>query len=177
LNQISKEYAGALFSLALEQGCVRKWADELKVMLDALEEQPAYVQLLSSPEIPGEERAELLGKAFGGELSREPLSFAALMCRRGRARELPDAIRRFRDMADEAERIKHARVTSAFPLSEEEQERLRQRLSGISEGAVVVLECRVDPRLIGGVMVEMDGRILDGTVRTKLREIKEVIGG
>ena len=178
MNQISKEYAGALYSLALELGTgfPRKWAEELKTAGSILEENPVYLQLLSSPEISGEERESLLREAFGETLSREPLSFAALMCRRGRARELPDAIRRFADMVDSAERIRHARVTSAYPLTDEEKKRLTEKLEAM-EKATVTLSCRVDPSLVGGMMVEIDGRILDGTVRTKLREIKEVIGG
>lgn len=178
MNQISKEYAGALYSLALEQGTgtARKWADELKTAGGILAENPAYLQLLSSPEVGGDERESLLREAFGESLSREPLSFAVLMSRRGRARELPDAIRRFEDMVDSAERIRHARVVSAFPLTEEEKKRLTEKLEAMTR-ATVTLSCQVDPSLVGGMLVEIDGRILDGSVRTKLREIKEVIGG
>ncbi len=178
MNQISKENAGALYALALEQGkdCPRQWAEELKTALAVLEDNPAYLALLSSPEVDGEERVQLLQAAFGESLSREVLSFAVLMCRRGRARMLPDAIRRFADMVDSAERIKHARVASAFPLTEEEKKRLTERLEAMTQ-ATVTLSCQVDPSLVGGMLVEIDGRILDGTVRTKLREIKEVIGG
>ena len=121
MTQISKEYAGALFSIAMEEGCVRKWADELGILQEALTEQPAYLSLLASPEIPAEERVALLQEAFSGSVSPEPLSLAALLCRRGRAGLLPDVIRRYRDMADEAERIKHGRVTSAAPLTEEDR--------------------------------------------------------
>ena len=61
MNQISKEYAGALYALALEQGkdCPRQWAEELKTALAVLEDNPAYLALLSSPEVDGEERAQL----------------------------------------------------------------------------------------------------------------------
>ena len=176
MNQINKEYAAALFSIAEEKGCTRAWAGVLDQIAAILRDNPRYLALLDSPEIPPEERRTLLEKSFGGLADPEIISFAALMCRRGRARMLPDAIRRFADMVDSAERIKHARVVSAFPLTEEEKQRLKERLEAMTQ-ATVTLSCQVDPSLVGGMLVEIDGRILDGTVRTRLREIKEVIGG
>ena len=100
----------------------------------------------------------------------------ALICRRGRARELPDAIAHYRQLADIRARTREARVVSAAPLTAEEKERLTAALEKKS-GMKVTLSCAVDPSLIGGMTVEMDGRVTDGSVRTRLREIKEVIGG
>lgn len=176
MTQISKEYAAALFSLALEQKAAARWAQQLEVMEKALEATPDYISLLASPEIPGEERAGLLSKAFAGQADPELLSFAGLMCRKGRARELPDAIRRFRQLADEAAKRSRATVTSAVALTENEKNKLRASLEK-QRGGTVELTCRVDPSLLGGMIVEMEGRIVDGSLRSRLQEIKEVIGG
>ncbi len=176
MTQISKEYANALFSIAAEKGCVRPWAEQLAGMAQAMADNPAYLDLLASPEIPPEERAQVLRRAFAGAADEEILSFGALMCRRGRARELPDAISRFRQMADEAEHVRTARVISARPLTADEEERLRAQLEK-NAGGTVVLRCEVDASLLGGLIVEMDGRVTDGSLRARLSEIKEVIGG
>ena len=176
MAQISKEYAAALFSIAEEKGCTGKWADALRQMDAILRDNPRYLALLGSPEIPPEERRELLTQSFGGIADPEIISFAALLCRRGRARELPDAIAHFRQMADIRARTREAKVTSAVPLTEEEKKRLVAALEKRS-GLKVTLSCAVDASLMGGMIVEMDGRVTDGSVRTRLRKIKEVIGG
>jgi len=174
--QISKEYAAALFAISEEKGCTAAWAETLRQIADILRDNPRYLSLLASPEIPPEERKQLLEQAFGGMADPEVISFAALICRRDRARELPDAIAHYRQLADIRARTREARVVSAAPLTAEEKERLTAALEKKS-GMKVTLSCAVDPSLIGGMTVEMDGRVTDGSVRTRLREIKEVIGG
>ncbi|MBR5345254.1 MAG: ATP synthase F1 subunit delta [Clostridia bacterium] len=176
MAQISKEYAAALFAIAEEKNRTVAWSESLKQIAEILQENPRYLALLASPEIPPEERKSLLDQAFGGMADPEVISFMALICRRGRAKELPEAITHFRQLADIRTRTRVARVVSAAPLTEQEKKRLTAALEKQS-GMKVTLSCAVDPSLIGGLTVEMDGRVTDGSVRTRLREIKEVIGG
>ena len=166
MTQISKEYAAALFSIAVEKACVPKWEAQLRAVEAELKAQPDYVRLLTSPDIPAEERVSLLRAAFAQDTDEEVVSFAALMCRRGRAAQLPEAIERFCQLADE----------SARPLREDEKKRLIAALEK-KTGGTVELRCEVDPALMGGLRVTVDGRVIDGSVRERLREIKEVIGG
>lgn len=176
MNQSNKEYAAALFSIAEEKGCALAWSDTLDEINGILRDNPAYLALLGSPEIPPEERRQLLEESFGGLADPEIVSFMALMCRRGRAKDLPDAIAHFRTLVDVRARIREAHVVSAVPLTEEEKDRLIAALEKKS-GLKVKLSCAVDETLMGGMIVEMDGKVTDGSVRTRLREIKEVIGG
>ena len=67
-------------------------------------------------------------------------------------------------------------VTSAVELKEAETVALRAKLEK-KLGRKVTLQCRVDPELIGGIRVEVDGRVIDGSIRNKLEEIKEVMNG
>ena len=176
MRQISKEYASALFSIAEEKGCVREWAGTLAEMDAILRDNARYLDLLASPEIPPEERKALLKQSFGGMAADEIINFAALMCRRGHAKLLPEAITHYRRLADIRDRTRVAKVVSAVALTQEEKERLTAALEKQS-GMKVMLSCAVDPSILGGMIVEMDGRVTDGSVRTRLREIKEVIGG
>lgn len=176
MRQISKEYASALFAIAEEQHAVAAWSGVLAEIDTVLRDNPRYLSLLASPEIPPEERRSLLGQAFGAIAPEEILNFAALMARRGHAKLIPEAIAHFRQLADIRARTRVAKVTSAVALTEEEKKRLTAALEKQS-GMRVTLSCAVDGSLIGGMVVEMDGRVTDGSVRTRLREIKEVIGG
>ncbi|MBR4711925.1 MAG: ATP synthase F1 subunit delta [Clostridia bacterium] len=176
MTQISKEYAAALFSIALEKGRVSRWEEQLRGIGALLRAEPDYVRLLTSPDIPAEERVGLMRKAFAGCADDELVSFAALVCRRGRAAQLPEAIVRFCQLADEHARIQVATVISARPLLDDEKKRLIRALER-KTGTTVELQCEVDPSVMGGLRVMIDGRVIDGTVRERLREIKEVIGG
>ena len=79
-------------------------------------------------------------------------------------------------LLDQMNRISAAEVRSAVPLSPAEKDKLRKKLEKLT-GHSVVMTYTEDPSLLGGVVVEVDGKVIDGSVRTKLRQVKEVIGG
>ena len=172
MTQISKEYAQALFSLAEESGCQKEVSDALKVMSKLFEQNPDYLILLSAPNIPKKERAGLLAQAFGGSVGEPALSFVQLLCEKGHIQLFGECADEYEALRKDAENITTAEVTSAVPLTEEEQRALKAKLEKISKHTVV-LRCTADSSLIGGVVVRMDGKILDGSLRHRLREWKE----
>lgn len=176
MTEISKEYASALFSLAGEKQCEDAWGESLARVSGLFARNPDYPVLLASPDVPVEEREQLIEKALGGTEPEEILSFLKLLIRRGRIRMLPACRAEYEKLLHIKEQVSTARVVSAAPLTEEERTRLLQRLEKLS-GHTVLLTCEVDATLLGGAVVEMDGRVMDGSVRGRLREIKEVIGG
>ena len=70
-------------------------------------------------------------------------------------------------------RVVRARVTSAVPLTEGEKNALRLKLE--KDGGTVTLDCVVDPEIMGGVIVETEDRVIDGSLRHRLREMKDVM--
>lgn len=169
-----KDYAEALFSLAQNTETAAVFSDALQTVDAALGAYPAYLTVLASPAIPKRERAELLQTAFGDSLPIEVLRFLQLLCQNGDIRSLHACCTAFQQLLEAAQRRSHALVTSAIPLSDDEQEQLQRRLEAIS-GRTVLLTCAVDPQLIGGVTVEMDGVVFDGSLKHRLHDMKEVI--
>lgn len=174
MTEQSKEYAAALFMLAAENHAENEYAQGLSVLLGAFSAQPLYYDLLSSPSIPRGARLAAMEEAFGASVPQQVLSFGQLLCEHGLIRTLADCVKEYKKLVDEFNRVSVATVRSSVPLREEELTRLREKLEKMS-GHRVKLVCSHDPALLGGVVVEMDGRCMDGSLRRRLHEVKDVI--
>ena len=173
-TQIAKEYAEALFGLAAEAGDTRRIGDALKEASDMLRRYPEYMELLASPAVHKDERAKLVDEAFGPVFPEYVVSFLQLLCRRGRIRSLDACIEAYEALYRASMHTAAARITSAVALTEQEKTSLMQKLHS-TYGYKVLPEYIVDASIMGGLIVEMDGRVIDGSLRRRPREIKEVI--
>ena len=174
MTQISKEYAEALFSLACETGCENEIRAALETMDMAVKENGELMALLSSPAIPIGERTDAIDAIFGASAHEYAVSFLKLLCEKGRIAMLTDAVSGYCALCDARGRVIKAKVTSALPLTKEELSALKESLAKKS-GGEIELECVVDKSVMGGLIVEFDGRIADGSLRRKLNEVKEEI--
>ena len=103
-------------------------------------------------------------------------SFLSLLCERGKIRELPDCVREYDLLLGVRRRTSTATVVSAVALTEEEKQKLQKKLEAFCRRRVVLV-CRCDPSLIGGITVTVDGQVLDGSLKRRLQDVKEVIQG
>ena len=120
------------------------------------------------------ERIASLQTVFEGRIPEDVLSFLKLLCEKGRVRSLETCLHEYLKLYNESKAISWAHVKSAIPLTSEQKTALRLKLEKQS-GRNVLLECSIDNTLIGGIVVEMDGKILDGSLRRRLQEVKEVM--
>lgn len=174
MKGIAKEYAQALFVLGCESGAERDFMAALSDIAAQFERYPEYLELLSSPTLTLGERMDALSRVLGEDYPAHVRSFLQLLCEKGRMRSFAECVKEYQLLLDAKEAMLTAHVRSAFELTEQQKSALRQKLERMS-GAHVTLECCVDASLLGGVIVEMDGRVMDGSLRRRLQEIKEVI--
>ena len=174
MTTTSREYAEALFELAVQGRVTKETSEGLETVVSALLQQPDYRALLASPAIGKEERLAALDTAFRGKIPEILLAILRMMVSRGHVSALTGMARDYEELARGYRGESVAVVTSAVPLKEAETVALRAKLEK-KLGRQVILQCRVDPALIGGVRVDVDGRVIDGSIRNKLEEIKEVM--
>ena len=174
MAEIIKEYAEAIFMLAAESGEERSTLSELERIEGIFKATPEYLELLSSPGIPQSERLSAVEAAFGGSLSERVVSFAQLLCEKRRIGDFSQCVDEYRKLLEQMEATVTATVTSAVELTDSERRALKNKLYKIS-GKNVTLDCRVDASIMGGVVVELEGRVMDGSLRHRLQELKEVI--
>ncbi|MBR2660281.1 MAG: ATP synthase F1 subunit delta [Clostridiales bacterium] len=174
MTTTSREYAEALFELAVQAGLTKETSEGLETVVSALLQTPEYRALLASPAIPKEERLAALDSTFRGKIPDILLAILRMMVSRGHVSALNGMARDYEELARGYRGESMAVVTSAVRLKEAETVALRAKLEK-KLGRQVTLQCHVNPELIGGIRVEVDGRVIDGSIRNKLEEIKEVM--
>lgn len=173
MAQVTNEYAEALFDLSRETDSTKEISAALDTVLAVIEENPEYLDFLSSPNIAKSERISAIEEAFSG-LNEYVVSFVSLLCEKGRIREIRECISEFKQLCDAADKISVAQVVSTVELSATQKDALCRKLEKIC-GNKVVLDCRTDKSLLGGMTVTVDGKIIDGSIRHRLHELKEVM--
>lgn len=174
MKEISKQYAEAIFELACEEACEDTVMTALESVCAVFDQNPEYMDLVSSPAIPLAERCAILESTFSGAFPEMVVSLVGLMCEKGRIGALADCVREYRRLLDVRRSVVEAHVISAVPLTEGEISALKQKLEKKS-GGTVNLSCEVDPAIMGGIIVKMQGAIMDGSLRQRLREVKDVM--
>ena len=174
MSEISNEYAEALFSLAVEDGSERAIMAELEMIRGIFEKDPEISELLCSPAVPIDERVGVVESLFSGRVHEHVVSFIKLLCEKRRTGIFFDCVDGYRALLSAKEMTVTASVVSAVELSESERAALKQKLEKMS-GNTVVLECETDSSILGGLIVTMDGTVIDGSLRHRLHEVKEVM--
>ncbi len=166
----ARRYAEAAFEIGRRDGTVETWRRELDLAAAVLTD-PAVATGLNNPAVPTERRAKALADAIGGSISRPVLNLISMMLRRGRIEDLPRVAAEFRRLDDANNGVTAAHATSAAPLEPSEVSALTARLEQMTGGRVE-LDVTVDPSLLGGLVVRVGDRLIDGSVRGRLERLR-----
>jgi F-type H+-transporting ATPase subunit delta len=169
---VSRRYARALFSLALEEGKHERAGEELEAVAQAIRASAEARTVVENPGYTPAQR-HALADVLAKSLSLSPLvaTFLHLLVDRHRLAEIPVIARSYAEMVDEKVGRVRATVTSARPLSEEELRRVREALSQATRRSIV-LDARADPRIIGGLIAQVGAKEFDGSLHTQLERMK-----
>jgi F-type H+-transporting ATPase subunit delta len=170
---VAGRYASALFDLAKEERAVDAVASDLDRVSGLIDESADLKRLVMSPVFTAEQQeaaiATVLDRAgLGGGLAGR---FVRLVAQKRRLFALPDMIRAFRALVAESKGIVRAEVRLAERPSDAVLEEIRASLRDVAR-AEVDLDVKVDPSLIGGLVVKMGSRMVDASLRTKLNSIR-----
>lgn len=174
MTQTNKEYAEALFLLCCEKNCVETYAEKLTFIEDVINKNPDYLEFLSSPAVDLSERLEAIDEAFKSFEDEYLISFLKLLCENGRIKELPLCIQEFFHLKTIAENKVTATVYYQYPLDDAQKSALQKKLEQVS-GKNVDLLFIEDKSLIGGIKVELDDKVFDGSAKRYLQQVKGVI--
>ena len=170
MTDIARLYGDSLYDLASEEQMAGKIGLQMRQIRGLFAENPDYMRLLQEPSIPLKTRQDLIEEAFGTQAERYLVSYLKLLCEKGLLREYADSCQEYTRRYHADHGIAEAVVTSARPLTQEQTSALTAKLEQIS-GKKISLTCKTDPRLIAGLRVELEGRLLDGTAAGRVQEI------
>ena len=159
-----RRYAEAAFQLATRDGSIETWRRELERA--AAETDGQLMDVLANPALPLDERLGAADRVFAG-LSQPVRNIVLLLVRRGRIEQLPRVVAEFVRLDDRRQNITHATATSAAPLTDLEVKALTARLEQMSGGRIA-LTTHIDASLLGGLVVRVGDRRIDGSVRGRL---------
>jgi len=168
---LARRYARAMFDLGHETGATEAFLEQIDSVAELAREHRDLARVLFTPLHPREQRRAVLQK-LGERLTVRPevRAFLMILVEENRSALLPQIRDALREMVNHAAGRLTAQVTSARPLSDADQARLRTALSTRLR-AQVTLEIKVDPSLIGGVVARVGDLLLDGSVRTQLASL------
>lgn len=167
-------YAKALLGAAQDAGQVDGVLAELESLEnDVFKKMPALRMTLTSPRVSVDEKIALIDKAFKGKMSEVLLNFLKVTARHERLSCLPDVLRSFRQLVNEAEGKLSVIVRSAYPLNNTLRDRIAARLGEVLKKRVT-LDVEVDPDLLGGLVVRIGDTVYDGSVAASLQKMKAV---
>lgn len=171
--QVGKRYAQAAFAIALEQGTIDRWRSDLGDVASVLAESAA-ASAFTDERVPLERRLALVERVL--DIQPLALNLAKLLVQKGRAADATAVATAFAQMADEHAGIAHAEVTTAVALDPAQLAAIEQRLS-TSLGKRVQATAGVNPAILGGVIVRVGDRLLDGSVATRLKRLRRDLEG
>lgn len=174
MKQTSKAYAEALFAIALEQKKVSEFAEHLEQIETVIQENPDYVSYLKTPALPLSERLAAIEEAFGNTMPEEIVSYLKLLCENGHISALKDSITEFLRLEMAVSNTVTITITSAVALNDAQKEKLIQKLEAKYRKCFFPVY-RVDSALLGGIRIEMEDKVIDGSILKRLQSLKEVI--
>lgn len=170
--QLAKRYAKALFEVAQEEKQLDAFGTQLAELHDAISGHAELEKFINNPQVKKEAKKELVQKLFEAQLSPIVYNFLRLLIDKRRENILRGVLAEYKNLANAAQNIVPAEVTVARPLAQKQQAQLVEKLKSIT-GKRVVIETKVDQSIMGGVIVRIGDKLIDGSVVCQLKTLQK----
>ncbi|HWR44368.1 F0F1 ATP synthase subunit delta [Sporomusa sp.] len=173
-NQLATKYAQAIYEIASEKAMLDNVEKQLKLVEATIAGHADLATLMYHPLVPAPAKKETIGRVFAGDLDGFVQNFLLLLIDKRREPALPAIIREYIRLANEARNIAEAEVYTAKELSAEQLAALAAKLSQVT-GKNIVLKTTIDQELLGGVVVKIGDKLIDGSVARQLKALKAAL--
>lgn len=168
---LARIYAEALSDLGEAQGNLPRIVDDLHAVQELFDKNRDFHRFFVSPRLQPDEKQRILREALGDKLDRPVLGLLHVLIEKRREPILDNVVDEFERFRDLREGRVHAYVTTARPMTEDEKQTLVRSIAGMT-GKEVRLHERLEPKLIGGLVVKVGDRVIDGSVRRRLDRLR-----
>lgn len=176
LTALASRYAAALFEAARDSDSVDKVESDLGLITYSLKTMPNLQHVLSHPLIPGDKKKEIAAEIFRGKVEGITLDFLGLLIDKRREDLMEVVEQEYVRFANDFRGVLPAMVTSAIPLTADEQRALSAKLE-VFTGKKVELQLSEDASIIGGIVVKIGDTIIDGSVKGYLASLRDRLLG
>lgn len=164
---VARSYAETLFALARKHEALETYAGAIDTVATLLDEDAKFRLFLETPRIDARDKKQVVGKVFSDVAPKPFVHFLFVTIDKRRQRLLRAIAREFHDLVDEHENRAHVDVTVARPLDDDTTRAIGDKLSRLL-GVTAIPHVRVNPDILGGVVVRAGDTVYDGSLRRRL---------
>ena len=172
IDVIANRYAEALFQLSEEENITKEIYNELHDVVEVIKNNKELDNVLKSPLVAKNEKTQLIEALFNNKINKDLKNFIKILVEKGRISSLKSIELTFKELLNDKHNIIEGTVISAIALTEKQVKELEEKLSK-KYNKNVTLENEVDQSILGGVLVRLGNTQIDGSVKTRLNNIKD----
>ena len=174
MTEVGTVYGEALYSLANEEGLAEDILQQLKVLDSCFAQEPDFIRLLGTPNLPKTDRCQILDDSFRGKVEPYVLNFLKILTEKGYMRQFPDCVSAYRELYNKDNGILPVTAVTAVALTESQTQKLTAKLQSIT-GKRIELTNKLDPQVLGGMRLYYDGKRVDDTVSHRLDAVRAML--
>ena len=171
--RLAERYAKSLLDLATELNELSNVHDDIVLLQTICNKSREFVLMLSSPIINADKKFKILTAVTEGKVSTITQTFIKLLCNKNRESALPEILSSFILQYNKVKGIHKVKLTTATPISGTIKNSFIQKIEATTAIKNIELEAKVDESLIGGFMLEMDGKLIDASILRDLKDVKK----
>lgn len=175
---VSKTYGDALFAVAQEECRLDEFFEAAVGLVEILCANEDFGKLMNHPKIMKEDKVKIVEETFGNRIPKEMVGLLTVMVTKGRQEEIISVLSYFIELVKEEKKIGTVEVTSSVELDSEQKKQVENKLLATTKYQSLEMNFKVDETLIGGMIIRIGDRVVDGSVKTKLynlsRELRNV---
>lgn len=171
---LDRRYALALYNVAEEKGKVEEYLRDLREIVAVIDNNEEFQQIIKHPQISTSKKKKTFIKIFKGHIDEDLLSFLLILIEKDRILYLKEKLNEMEKIHLEKMNTMIAEIKTVIPLNEEEKENLILKLSEKYKKNIVLKE-EIDESIIGGVFVKVGNDVIDGTVKSRLKDMKKLV--
>lgn len=172
MSSVDKRYAEALVDAAEEKGLLNTVQAELGVFAEMYSKQPEFASFFRAPEIGKKEKKDTL-QVLLKESQSMVIPFLQLLIDKDRMKNLPGIYREFVDIADKRRKVINMQIRTFAPIDDAQLGKIKQKYMKEYDATEVKTTVSIDPELLGGLVVQIGDRLIDGSIKGRLKGLKE----
>ncbi|MDY6783541.1 MAG: ATP synthase F1 subunit delta [Cyanobacteriota bacterium] len=172
-REIAEPYAQALMAVARDTNQTEAFGEQIRSLLTLMEESSDLREFVANPIIEADNKKAVLRRILGDDSNPYLVNFMMLLVDKRRILLLENILEQFLALLREQTQTALAEVTSAKELTEEQRQQVVERVKGFTDATSVEVKCKIDPDLIGGVVIKVGSQVVDASIRGQLRQISQ----
>ena len=171
---LDKRYALALYTVAEEKGKVEEYLNDLREIVSLMKDDAEFLKVIKHPEISTSRKKDMFINIFKGKIDEELLSFLLILIEKDRILFTEEKLKEMEKIHLERNNTLLVEVRTVIPLQETEKESLRMKLYNMYDKKIIFDE-KLDKNIIGGVYIRVGDDVIDGTIKSRLEEMKKLM--